>query len=153
MKKIKLIIPILLLVGVLLTGCTSTDKQLSQAEITTFKSATCGCCGIWTRYAEKEGFDVDVEVLSDDSLASKKIELGVPVNLQSCHTSIVEGYVVEGHIPSEAIDKLLSEKPDIKGIALAGMPSGTPGMPGPKKEDWNIYALHHDGSTSIFMVI
>ena len=76
-----------------------------------------------------------------------------PTNLESCHTTIVEGYVIEGHIPVEVINKLLKEKPDIKGIAMPGMPSGSPGMPGQKRGEWIIHAMHHDGSTTEYMRI
>jgi hypothetical protein len=153
MKKSLLLLSGLLVLLLVLAGCASTNRSSGEPEVelTTFKTATCGCCGIWTKYADQNGYDVQEVTLS--SVDAKKTELGVPRDLASCHTSVVEGYVVEGHVPVEAIDKLLLEKPDIKGIALPGMPSGTPGMPGPKTEDWTIYALHNDGSRSIFMVI
>ena len=82
-----------------------------------------------------------------------KERYGVPRNLESCHTEIIGGYFVEGHMPIEAIEKLLSERPDIRGIALPGMPSGSPGMPGPKTEPWTIYAVNKDGSVGEFMVV
>ena len=155
MKKLYIfIIAIVLLVGTFAVFPFSDEGENSQGngiDITTFKSASCGCCGIWAKYAKKEGFSVDVKVLP--SMDTKKTELGIPSELSSCHTSLIEGYVVEGHVPVEAINKLLEERPDIKGIALPGMPSGTPGMPGPKTSDWTIYSMHNDGSKSVFMVI
>ena len=152
MAKFRIAFLSLLLAGILLlTGCANVPTEDRGIDITMYKSASCGCCGIWAKYAEKEGFYVDVQVL--DSVDLKKQELGVPVEVSSCHTSVIEEYVVEGHVPVEVIDKLLEERPDIKGISLPGMPSGSPGMPGPKNQDWTIYAIHHDGSTSEFMVI
>ena len=83
-----------------------------------------------------------------------KKKLGVPSELESCHTMEISGYVIEGHMPEEAIQKLLVENPNIKGIGLAGMPAGSPGMPGPKTSDFVIYEITHEGSRGdVFMVI
>ncbi len=131
---------------------TTTDtapEQTDSIEMVTYKSPNCGCCGAWARYSEQQGFDTQVNDVDD--IQSVKDEHEVPRDVWSCHTSIVEGYVIEGHVPVEAIEKLLEEEPDIEGIALPGMPSGSPGMPGPKQDEWTIYALHEDGTTSTFM--
>lgn len=101
---------------------------------------------------EKEGYNVTVHETYD--LREVKRSLKVPYSVESCHTAEIGGYVVEGHIPNEAIIKLLTEKPDIAGIGMAGMPAGSPGMPGPKTEDFVIYEITHDGERgSIFMTI
>jgi hypothetical protein len=147
MKEVKIVLIVSVFV-LLLAGCTS---QTPSSGLTVFKSANCGCCGIWSQYMEKEGFDVDVQVVSN--LDAVKSEYEVPKSMESCHTAIIDGYVVEGHIPVEAIHKLLEERPDIKGIALPNMPLGSPGMPGIKKGPFVVYAIHHDGSTSEFMRI
>lgn len=123
-------------------------QPASADKLTVFKSSSCGCCGIWSEYAGKEYETEVVEVLD---MASVKEE--IPPNLQSCHTTTVGGYFIEGHIPIEAIQKLLAERPDIKGIAMPGMPSGSPGMPGTKQGSWVIYAVHHNGSVDEFMRI
>lgn len=122
---------------------------VAGTEMVVYKSPNCGCCGVYTQYAQQRGFDLDVNTIND--VEGVKGEQEVPSNLWSCHTSIVDGYVVEGHMPAEAIEKLLDEQPDIKGIALPGMPSGSPGMPGPKHMEWTVYAIHNDGSVSEFM--
>jgi hypothetical protein len=95
-------------------------------EITVYKTPTCGCCGKWIAHLEDNGFNVVTREMND--LTAIKTENGIPRNLASCHTGIVDGYVVEGHIPADVIRRLLKERPDIKGIAVPGMPAGSPGM-------------------------
>ncbi len=104
-----------------------------------YKTATCGCCEVYSSYLKGEGILVDVRNV--DNLNDIKDDFGIPLQLRSCHTSEVGGYVVEGHVPLEVINKLLTEKPQIQGIALPGMPSGSPGMPGPKVAPFVIYTL------------
>jgi hypothetical protein len=116
------------------------------------KSADCACCGGHSDHLREHGYHVD-EILYDDPqvLADFKTEHGVPEAQRSCHTTLVDSYVVEGHMPVEEIDLLLAERPAIDGIALAGMPAGSPGMPGPKTVDWTIWALT-DGLATIHAV-
>lgn len=136
---------------------TNSPEDLSEGlvlggeTITVYKTSTCGCCGVFVQYLEREGATVQVENVTD--LSQIKKQYGIPPEMNSCHTSVVGGYVVEGHIPRTVIEKLLAEKPDIAGIALPGMPSGSPGMPGPKSEPWTIYALQKDGSVTEFTTI
>jgi hypothetical protein len=120
-------------------------------EVTVYKSPSCGCCGLYADYLNSKGLDAKVEERGDLTPIKKKY--GVPQSVQSCHTTIIGGYFVEGHIPVEAIAKLLEEQPDIKGIAMPGMPSGSPGMPGSKTEEWVIFAVKDDGSREEFMRI
>lgn len=123
----------------------SSQSQYASNNISVelYKSAYCGCCEKWGDHMKKEGFEVSTIV--EEDMSKIKDRLGVPYELESCHTSVIDGYVVEGHIPNEAIEKLLDERPDIKGIGMAGMPSGSPGMPGPK-EDFLVYEINHDGT-------
>ena len=95
-----------------------------------------------------QGFEVDIETVNNLDII--KAQYNIPKNLESCHTAIVGDYIVEGHIPIEIIDKLLNEKPDIDGIALPRMPSGSPGMPGPKRGEWIIYSIK-DGQYSEYI--
>ena len=125
------------------------DTSSGAGQITVFKSPICGCCGVYAQYLCRKGFDVTVNDIPD--VAVEKRKYGVPDNLQSCHTSVIGGYVVEGHIPVEAINKLMQEKPAIKGIAMPGMQSGSPGMPGAKSGPFVIYAIQNDGTTNEFM--
>ena len=121
-------------------GTKTPDSQLINGEeVVMYKDANCGCCAVYASYLQGEGIAAKVQNVA--SLAEIKTEFGIPMNLQSCHTLKVGDYVVEGHVPIEVINKLLAEKPAIKGIALPGMPSGSPGMPGPKMGPFVIYTI------------
>ena len=110
-------------IGVL--GLLATQQSVA-ADIVVYKSPTCGCCGKWVKHMEDAGFSVDVEDRRD--LTPIKAELGVPGRMQSCHTAKVGDYIVEGHVPADLVRRMLDEKPDIKGLAVPGMPMGSPGM-------------------------
>lgn len=90
------------------------------------RSPACGCCGAWVAHMAQAGFAVDVEMLDD--LAPLKARLGVPPTLAACHTATVDGYVIEGHVPAPDVRRLLAERPDATGLAVPGMPVGSPGM-------------------------
>jgi hypothetical protein len=100
-------------------------------DVTMWKSPQCGCCKGWGVYLQRHGYNVTM--IDIDDVDAVKDRLGVPPAVRSCHTAKVGNYVVEGHVPVEAIDKLLAEKPKVTGIASPGMPSGSPGMNGPKE--------------------
>jgi hypothetical protein len=112
-------------------------------QATLYKNPQCSCCEGYAQYLEKNGFKVDVKPTND--LAEISRNAGVPGDLEGCHTMFVGGYVVDGHVPVDVIRRLLAEKPAIAGITLPGMPSGSPGMTGPKTETWTIYAVTKDG--------
>lgn len=114
---------------------------------TVYKDPACGCCASYADYLRKNGFKVDV--VETANMAAVKAKYGVPSQLSSCHTMIVEGYVVEGHVPVLAVKRLLAEKPSIKGIALPGMPMGSPGMSGEKEAPFVIYEIT-DGPAKVF---
>lgn len=131
---------VVLVIGVFSGGKNIGSAPVAQAhEAVVHREATCGCCGAYISYLKKEGFIVTDNVV--DSIGPIKEQYGVPMDMQSCHTTIIEGYVVEGHMPVDAINKLMSEHPDISGIALPGMPSGSPGMPGAKRGLFEIHSL------------
>lgn len=145
-ERIIIVFLLILLVGSL--GWMMNQRQEQEdfqekIEVTLYKDPYCGCCGGWGKHLESKGYEIET-VLSDD-MDEVKNQFNVPDALQSCHTALIEGYVIEGHVPEEAIKKLLEEKPDIYGIGMAGMPSGSPGMPGPK-EDFFIYEIESDGT-------
>jgi hypothetical protein len=121
----------------------------ANQKVTVYKSPTCGCCGNYISYLEREGFDV--ETIQTQEMDEIKDRNGVPHNMRSCHTSVFGDYIVEGHIPLAAVEKLLIDKPQIRGIAMPGMPQGSPGMPGPKQGEFIVYSLNNDGSTSEFI--
>jgi hypothetical protein len=110
-----------------------------KTKATIYKDPQCGCCGGHADHLRANGFEV-TEIPSKDLMKIKR-EHGVPGQLAACHTAVIGGYVVEGHVPSHIIRRLLDEKPKIKGISLPGMPMGTPGMPGPKTEPFVYYEL------------
>ncbi len=112
-------------------------------QATLYKNPQCTCCEGYAQYLEKNGFQVTVKLTND--LAEISRAAGVPEDLEGCHTMFVGGYIVDGHVPVDIIRKLLAEKPAIAGITLPGMPSGSPGMTGPKAETWTIYAVTKDG--------
>ena len=99
---------------------------LAGPLITVYKTPSCGCCVKWVEYLRKEGFEV--KVVNRDDLAPIKQRSGVPPAMSSCHTALVDGYVVEGHVPAQAIRKLLQERPDTRGLSVPGMPANSPGM-------------------------
>jgi hypothetical protein len=125
--------------------------QAADKEVVVYKSATCGCCGQYVGYLQGQGLKVKVVDTSD--MQPIKRQYGIPQNLESCHTTIAGNYYIEGHIPVEVVGKLLTEKPNIKGIALPGMPSATPGMPGPKLEEWNIRQIANDGTVTTYITM
>ena len=133
-----------------------TDKKDALANINTkqvvevFKTPSCGCCYGYVLFLEEEKFKVKQTDMR--SLHTIKQKYNIPVEMQSCHTTIMGKYFIEGHVPFEAVEKLLKEQPDIDGIALPGMPIGTPGMPSEKEEPYIIYQLV-DGKSSVFMTI
>lgn len=131
--------------GVLLLLLT---QQSVAADIVVYKSPTCGCCGKWVEHMEKAGFSVDVENMRD--VAPIKRELGVPGRMQSCHTAKVGDYFVEGHVPADLVKQLLADKPDIKGLTVPGMPMGSPGMEGPRKDPYNVIAIEKDGRARVY---
>ena len=106
---------------------------------TMYKNPQCGCCEEYAKYLRQHGFNVTVEPTHNMSLISR--QHGVPEKLAGCHTMLVGGYVVEGHVPVSAINKLLTDRPNIKGISLPGMPDGSPGMTGRKTEPFTIYEI------------
>jgi len=114
-----------------------------------YKTPTCGCCGKWIEHMRAAGFAPTVVDLPD--LARIKARYGVPRNLESCHTAVVDGYVVEGHVPAGSVFKLLKERPKVLGIAVPGMPSGSPGMEqGPRKDPYNVLTFDQAGQTTVF---
>ena len=128
----------------------SAVTKTSKYNVEVFKTPSCGCCYGYVLFLEEKKFKVKQTDLKSLHLIKKKYN--IPLEMQSCHTTILGKYFIEGHVPIEAINKLLKEQPDIDGIALPGMPIGTPGMPGVKEEPYVIYQLIN-GKSSVFMTI
>jgi hypothetical protein len=130
----------------------AANDATARTVIQVYKSPTCGCCTAWVEHIKGAGFETQVFDITDEALQARKAKLGVGPRLASCHTAIVNGYVVEGHVPAADIQRMLREKPAIAGIAAPGMPTGSPGMevPGGRKDKYDVLAFTKTGSTRVF---
>jgi hypothetical protein len=129
---------------------TPTAEAASAApEITVYRDPSCSCCGGWIDYLAAQGFQpTNIPTPNVDAL---KQQYGVPEDLTSCHTAIVNGYVIEGHVPVDDIKRLLAEQPNVAGITVPGMPVGTPGMEsGDEREPFTVFSFDQQGNTEIF---
>ena len=118
------------------------------AEVTVYKSPTCGCKK-WVDHLEENGFEVKSYDVRD--VVSYKMRMGVPPALGSCHTALVDGYVIEGHVPADDIKRLLEQRPAVSGLAVPGMPIGSPGMEqGNRRDPYEVLSFTEDGATSVF---
>ena len=139
---------LLLVTGLALVAVAAPQKA---APIVVYKSPTCGCCGAWIQHLMARDFQVELHNVGDAQLTAVERESRVPEDLVSCHTAKVGGYIVEGHVPAEDIQRILREKPAIAGIAVAGMPIGSPGMEqGATKQPFTTMAFTKDGKKSVF---
>ncbi len=134
---------------------TSSNQQAASTQSTlpvmlVNKSPTCGCCELWVDQMEKAGFKVEIN--DTDDMGPIKERVGVPYGKGSCHTAEVGGYFIEGHVPAEDIKRLLAERPDAKGLAVPGMPAGSPGMelPDGRIQPYTVELVAKDGTTSAF---
>jgi hypothetical protein len=138
-----------LLTTALLIGSTAAlqaqgTKRAAPVAAKVYLTPTCGCCGKWADHMKAAGFAVTREVIAElDSVPARK---KVPEQLRSCHTAVIENYVVEGHIPADVVRQLLKERPKILGIAAPGMPLGSPGMESPNPQPYVIVAFRADGT-------
>jgi hypothetical protein len=120
----------------------------SAGQVTVYRKATCGCCGKWVDHMKAAGFEVTVHVVDNVDTAPGRDR--VPSSLRSCHTGTVGRYAIEGHIPADVVKDLLKKRPDIDGIAVPGMPAGSPGMESPEPVKYEIKAFDKQGRTSTF---
>jgi hypothetical protein len=134
----------MLLIFVALTPAIAADLPVVQV----YKSPTCGCCSKWVEHLRKNGFTVDVTNVADVTPIKKANS--VPPSLSSCHTALIDGYIIEGHVPAEDIFRLLKERPAVAGIAVPGMPIGSPGMEGRNPQPFKVIAFGTDGETKEF---
>lgn len=136
---------VLFATAALATAGAAQAAQFGEAKL--FKNPQCGCCDAYAEYLEQNGFQVTLQNTAD--MQSIKQEAGVPEPLVGCHTMLIDGYVVEGLVPLASLTRLLTEKPDIKGISLPGMPLGAPGMSGAKEGPFTIYEIS-DGPAKVY---
>lgn len=135
-----------------LLSATALAQPAKPKSVTVdvYKTPTCGCCSKWVDHMRAAGFTVRTTDLDD--VSEVKARHGVPAQLESCHTAIVDGYVVEGHMPASDVRRLLKERPKVVGIAVPGMPAGSPGMevPGGRTQPYDVVSFDKAGKTQIF---
>lgn len=142
--------------GLITVSKLTREEVLVKAAVTVHKTLTCGCCANYVGYLQNKGYSVTVVNHNTNSdMDKEKEKLSVPTSLYSCHTTVFdeEDYYAEGHIPIEAIDKLIVDRPDIAGIGMPGMPSASPGMPGQKLEPFDISQVSKKGEVSAYMTL
>ena len=123
----------------------------STYQLQVFRTETCGCCGKWVEEMSEHGLKLEVQIVDDDTLWTIKNQLEIPLELSSCHTTLVENYFVEGHVPASDIQQLLDERPDARGLCVPGMPIGSPGMEmGAQKEPFETLLVLNDWKTVVF---
>lgn len=145
MKKHMLALGLLATIG--LNSQLQADDGLEDIHV--YKSPTCGCCTDWVDHLKENGFKV--EVTETNNLNPIKIDAGLPSSLASCHTAFVGDYVIEGHVPAKDIHRLIAEAPKAKGLAVPGMPVGSPGMEmGDRKDHYQVLMFNESGQTRVF---
>jgi len=143
-----------LLVGAAALVAASPLRALAQGAgpaIHVMKDPNCGCCSAWIEILENDGFAVTTEASAGTLLMRYKLDNGIPQEMSSCHTGRIEGYMIEGHVPVADIRRLLDERPDAVGLAVPGMPYGSPGMgPDTEREAYQVFLIRRDGSTIVY---
>ncbi len=142
MKKLQV------LLAVLSVGTAGISYAQTAGTVDMYKSPYCGCCGKWAEHMTKAGFTVKAHEVEDVPAVRKK--LGMPDKLGSCHTAKVGNYLLEGHVPAEDVKRLLKEKPTALGLAVPGMPAGSPGMDVPNSPPYDALLVQKDGTTRVF---
>jgi hypothetical protein len=146
---------LLVAIVVLLAGSmTPRAQQNAGPSVDVFKSATCGCCSKWVDHMRQAGFTVHVSDLPEAELQKIKARYNVPASAHSCHTARVGGFTVEGHVPAGEVKRLLKEKPKVAGVAVAGMPLGSPGMEvkGVRPQPYQVLTFDLQGATKVYSV-
>ena len=149
MRTALLSLPILALVSLPSSAQPARPRKPAVSAMQVYRSPTCGCCGKWVDHVKAAGFSPAVHQIED--VSPVKAKGGVPENLRSCHTALIGGYVIEGHVPADVIEQLLTEKPTIAGLAVPGMPIGSPGMEqGARVDPYEVIAFTKEGKRSVY---
>ena len=129
----------------------ATASNQSLPTVLVYRTATCGCCAGWVEHMRQAGFTVDARDLpSNTELMRVKVDAGVPGAMTTCHTALLDGYVIEGHVPADQVKRLLAERPEVAGIAVPGMPIGSPGMEGPGARPYQVFSFDRQGGSAVF---
>lgn len=154
MQRRTLIQSALALLGAATMHTHALSQSASKPLVEMWKSPTCGCCKDWVKHLQDNGFEVQTYDVSEAAKATQRSKLGLAEKFGSCHTALVGGYVVEGHVPAQDIRKLLKERPRALGLSVPGMPVGSPGMDGPeyggRKDSYAVLLVQRDGSSSVY---
>ena len=138
----------MLLVMSMMVSSSYRIRGQQSPKVDVYKDPTCGCCGNWVTHVRAQGFDTVVSDVRD--IAAVKAKYHVPDQLRSCHTALVGGYVIEGHVPATDIRRLLKERPKVVGLAVPGMPIGSPGMEGPNARPYDVLTFDAAGKTTVY---
>lgn len=140
-----------LLLFTLLVPLAQASSALAKPVVEVWKDPNCGCCKDWIAHIEANGFSVKTHDTGNNPV---RLKLGMPKSLGSCHTALVDGYVIEGHVPARDIHRLLKAKPAALGLSVPGMPVGSPGMDGPayngRKDPYDVLLVARDGTSKVF---
>lgn len=132
-----------------LGGFLLLQSASAEPQMTVYKSPTCGCCSKWITHMEANGFQIKAVDVLEMNIVKEKY--GIKRELASCHTAVIDGYFVEGHVPALDVKRLLSEKPDVLGLSVPGMPAGSPGMEmGARVDHFSVIAIDNEGNSQVF---
>jgi hypothetical protein len=138
-----------MLLALSMVGAAAYRVHAQQpTKVDVYKDPTCGCCGNWVTHMKGHGFATTVTDVRD--IAAVKTKYHVPDTLRSCHTALVGGYVIEGHVPASDVQRLLKQRPKIAGLAVPGMPTGSPGMEGPNGKPYDVLTFDTAGKTTVY---
>lgn len=141
---------IMSVLGLVMALAVSPANSTERPSATLYKNPQCDCCEQYANYLRRNGFTVKVVPTHNLSLIRRQAGVNIPEKLEGCHTMFIDKYVVEGHVPLKTLDKLLTERPAIRGISLPGMPDGSPGMTGQKTEPFTIYEIGSDADARVY---
>lgn len=147
-RALALVTGALAVAAITVARLTPAQAEIQGPVVTVYKSPTCGCCSKWVEHMKANGFEVRAVDLDD--LTEVKQASGVPIPLRTCHTAIVGDYVIEGHVPADLVKKMLADKPNAAGLAVPGMPMGSPGMEGTPRQSYDVLLFQKDGKTTVF---
>lgn len=149
MKSIVATLGFILAAAALAAGVGVAISAQKPVTVEVYKTATCGCCALWVKHLEANGFATRVTEMED--LTAVKKQHGVPAKVTSCHTAVVDGYAIEGHVPAADVRRLLKQRPAIAGLGVPGMPLGSPGMEfGDTQQPYDVLAFDQSGATKVY---
>ena len=154
MQKRRFLNAALVFIGTTALGVPMATLAKAKPKIEVWKTASCGCCHDWVKHMETNGFELKVNDITDAAKSALRAQLGLAEKYGSCHTALINGYVVEGHVPAKEVRRLLKERPKALGLSVPGMTIGSPGMDGPeykgRKDPYSVLLVQRDGSSTSY---